>query len=58
MFTSGYQKNIVGIIVSILKKFLVGEDFLIMTRLGVVFRYTYNKIFSLYNIQDRKKNKT
>ena len=58
MFASGHQKNIVGIIVSILKKFLVGEDFLIMTRLGVVFRYTYRKIFSLYNLQDREKNET
>ena len=58
MFASGHQKNIVGIIISILKKLLVGEDFLIMTRLGVVFRYTYRKIFFLYNNQDRKKNET
>ena len=58
MFASGHQKNIVGIIISILKKLLVGEDFLIMTRLSVVFRYTYRKIFFLYNNQDRKKNET
>ena len=58
MFTSGHQKNIVGIIISILKKFLLVTDIIIMTRLGVVFKYTYGKIFSLYNNQDREKNET
>ena len=58
MFASGHQKNIVGIIVSILKKFLLVTDIIMMTRLDVVFRYTYRKIFSLYNIQDREKNET
>ena len=58
MFASGHQKNIVGIIISILKKFLVVKDIVIMTRLDVVFSYTYRKIFSLCNIQDEEKNET
>ena len=58
MFASRHQKNIVGIIISILKKFLVVKDIIMMTRLGVVFRYTYRKMFSLYNNQDKEKNET
>ena len=39
-------------------KFLLVTDIIMMTSLDVVFRYTYNKIFSLYNMQDEEKNET